>query len=626
MADKWKAGIARDRRPDGTIRHSQVISTFGPGALVDLVDEASIVAGLTWWARGERILEERLVSMLSRQEGYENISLFSPPTSSQKQEEAERRWIKAFRFPEWFVCQNEKCWEQDRGTKRADGTRPRRLLHVSQLDRKGHQCSGKGSVSKVQPTRFVRACKFGHIDDIDWFELVHRKKADCTAKRLWMDETGASGDLAEVRVWCSGCNESLRMSLVAQRYEGGEAILGHCKGRRPWLGSAADEGCVESMRLLLRSASHAYFPVAASVIHLPDPDAALRDAVEAIYELVQSADDVEELKFFVKKQEPVRRQLEGLSLPAVFAEITRRKENRPLVRKKVKDAEIEVLLNCPPELATEQPDKQDRFFARTLTLGSPRSKIMKHVSRLVLLPRLTEVRALAGFTRFEAKSADVDGELDIGATVAKLDERLDWLPAVENSGEGFFFALDEGALAKWEKESQERGVHVKEGFRIWQSLREDRKDAKPDFATLRFVLLHSLSHLLITAVSLECGYAASSVRERIYAGHGGSGVLLYTSAPGAEGSLGGLVEVGRHLERYLKMALEMGGLCSNDPVCAAHEPDVAAGGSDRHLEGASCHGCLLISEPSCERMNAYLDRTLVVPTVQTAQYAFFKDW
>lgn len=626
MADKWKAGIARDRRPDGAIRHSQVISTFGPGALVDLVADAGIVAGLTWWARGERIVEDRLVSMLSRQAGYEKVVLYAPPVGGQKIDHGERQWIKAFRFPEWFVCQNEKCWEQDRGTKRSGGARPRRLLHVSQLDKKGHQCSGKGSASKVQPIRFTRACKFGHIDDIDWFALVHRRTSDCTAKRLWLDETGTSGDLSDVRIWCSGCNVPVSMALAAQRFDGGEAVLGHCRGRRPWLGDAADEGCTEPMRLLLRSASHAYFPVPASVIHIPDPDAALRDAVESVYELVQSADDVDELKFFIKKQEPIRRKLEGHALPAVFEEIVRRKENRPLLRKKVKEAEIAVLMNCPPALATDQPEKQDRFFARTLALPKNPSKIMQNVSRIVLLPRLTEVRALAGFTRFESKSADVDGELDIGATVAKLDENLTWLPAVENSGEGFFFALDDDALERWEAAAHDRGVLLREGFRTWQKQRDDRKDAKPDFATTRFVLLHSLSHMLITAVSLECGYAASAVRERIYVGSGGNGILLYTASPGAEGSLGGLVEVGRHLERYLKMALEMGGLCSNDPVCAAHEPDVASGTSDRHLEGASCHGCLLISEPSCERMNVYLDRTLVVPTVETDRFAFFKEW
>jgi hypothetical protein len=237
------------------------------------------------------------------------------------------------------------------------------------------------------------------------------------------------------------------------------------------------------------------------------------------------------------------------------------------------------------------------------------------------------VRALAGFTRFEPISTDKDGELELGVEVAKPDDPLTWLPAVENSGEGFFFSLKESALKKWEDDQRavtDRDAMFKAGFKLWQGQREDRKKQKDDFASARFVLLHSLSHLLITAVSLDCGYAASSIRERIYAGAGGSGILLYTASPGAEGSLGGLVEVGRHLDRYLEQALELGRLCANDPVCAAHLPDAEDGRSDRFLDGASCHGCLLISEPSCERMNQYLDRTLVVPTVETGDAAFFR--
>ena len=70
-------------------------------------------------------------------------------------------------------------------------------------------------------------------------------------------------------------------------------------------------------------------------------------------------------------------------------------------------------------------------------------------------------------------------------------------------------------------------------------------------------------------------------------------------------------------------SLDLARLCSNDPVCAGHSPDDAH--DDRYLEGASCHGCLLISEPSCERMNSYLDRTLVVPTVENAEAAFFDE-
>jgi len=143
-------------------------------------------------------------------------------------------------------------------------------------------------------------------------------------------------------------------------------------------------------------------------------------------------------------------------------------------------------------------------------------------------------------------------------------------------------------------------------------------------------MLHSLSHLLITAISLECGYAASAIRERIYCAPatgtsaGMAGILISTGTTGSEGTLGGLVEEGRRLRHHLAEAWELGRLCSNDPICASHDP--SSDSSDRRLEGAACHGCLYISESSCERFNQYLDRSLVVPTIgNDPELAFFRE-
>jgi hypothetical protein len=624
--DLWKLGVDwRGIRPDGNIRHSQLVSTFGPGSLADLVDDAAIVAGLGWWSRGEQIVEDRLLALLAKEPDFRNLKLFEPPSSPTRDlESVNRKWIKVFRFPEWFVCQNEKCWDDASMNPRRDGSKPRRLLRINQLDGTGHKCKdGKGKTSKVLPIRFTRACRLAHIDDIDWLKLVHIRRQDpepCRRPIFWIDEAGATGDLADVRVSCSGCGTSIRMSIAAQRFNASqEPTLGFCRGRRPWLGDDRDEQCSEPMRFLLRSASHAYFPVVASVIHIPDADSEMRDKITAVYDLIKGVKSAAQIDMLRDLQEPVRVGIEGISAEAAYAEVVRRRDEQPVAQKKPKEAEVAVLLSG------NESKNNERFSIREVPLAKSRKGPMALVEKLVLLPRLTEVRALIGFTRFESKGTDIDGDLDIGAEVARIDDPMTWLPAVENSGEGIFFSLNEAALSKWQKDAavREREEMFKSGFRVWRAQRDDRKKAKDDFATARYVLLHSLAHLLITAVSLECGYAASAIRERIYAGAGGSGVLLYTAAPGAEGSLGGLVEVGRRLERYLDHALDLGRLCSNDPVCAVHLPDHEPGSSDRHMEGASCHGCLLISEPSCERMNVYLDRTLVVPTVENSAAAFF---
>jgi hypothetical protein len=127
---------------------------------------------------------------------------------------------------------------------------------------------------------------------------------------------------------------------------------------------------------------------------------------------------------------------------------------------------------------------------------------------------------------------------------------------------------------------------------------------------------------LITAVSLECGYPSSSIRERIYAGTNGYGILLFTGSPDAEGTLGGLVEAARQIDRHMRVALDSGRLCSNDPVCAQHDPENS--NERRFLLGAACHGCLLIAETSCEQRNDFLDRALVVPTVDNLAVEFFQ--
>jgi hypothetical protein len=155
------------------------------------------------------------------------------------------------------------------------------------------------------------------------------------------------------------------------------------------------------------------------------------------------------------------------------------------------------------------------------------------------------------------------------------------------------------------------------GFEFWK---KEHENSSRDFPKIEYYLLHSLAHLLLTAISLECGYPASSLRERIYAAPGRYGILIYTGSSDAEGTLGGLVLAGRDIQRHVRRALDLALLCSNDPVCAYHTP-----GEHDHqpLLGSACHGCLLVAETSCEQRNDFLDRALVVPTVESVDAEFF---
>jgi len=105
-------------------------------------------------------------------------------------------------------------------------------------------------------------------------------------------------------------------------------------------------------------------------------------------------------------------------------------------------------------------------------------------------------------------------------------------------------------------------------------------------------MAHSLAHALMTEVALDCGYPASSLKERIYMPPRHpkepprAGLLLYTATAGTQGTLGGLVEVIHRFPKVIEAALERLRLCSSDPVCADHDP--AAADEDRALHGAAC--------------------------------------
>jgi hypothetical protein len=615
------------KRPHGTIRRSQVLTTYGPGAMVDLPTRSVIVAGLESWSEGGRepVFEDRLVQRLQKRLGVPGLKLATPPGDTGDPLQP-YTGITAWIFPEWFVGPYEA---PEDGKRPADGTRSRPLVHREKL------IDGKYQKKEVVPIRFVQACVNGHIDDIPWYLFVHGPDDGCR-RQLWVDERGTTGDLTNVTIRCD-CGKSRSMATAEFRSKkdahgedtGGDrakAPLGYCRGRRPWLGPRSQESCVndhgepEVNRLLVRSASNAWFSETVSVISIPDADAALMKAVEAIWPMVSGCSTLDEFRMVRKLVAPVRTALEGWADERVWEAVERKRQPGTQTDKGLKEAELEMLLDSRDELGTDLPEGD--FYARRLKLPDDFA-YAEQIDRVVLVHRLREVMVLLGFTRFEAPVPDEDGELGLGVRRAAIAKDLTWLPAIENRGEGIFIAFRKEAIDAWmaRPEVEARWQALKAGHDRWRTKHPKFRGALPG---LPYILLHSLSHMLMTSVALECGYAATSIRERIYAlPDTGYGILLYTGTTDAEGTLGGLVQVGRSIDVHLAAALERGRLCSHDPVCAYHQP--ANPHEERFLHGAACHACVLVSETSCEQRNELLDRALVVPTVESAAAAFFGD-
>ncbi len=597
--------------PTGELRQSQLITTFGPGAMVDLPNHSVLVGGLeTWSGERERIFEDRLEGWLQEKLKAPDLKLYAPPVDS-GEPGASQTGIAVFQFPAWFLGQVDETYTAPDG--RIYRTRP--LIAYDRLVKGGYLDRDR-KVRSVVPVRFVQACVKGHISDIDWYAFVRQDFDTDRTGELWFDEGGAGNDFAEIFVRCvkTGMRRPLSDASVPD-----SKVLGKCSGRKPWLGPRIWEPCDKHNRLLTRSASNAYFSQTMGVIAIPDGDQALKDAVDRVYDpFLMNCESPFEVKY-ERKKEQVAAALEGFSNEAVWAEIERRQKGIAPPDKGIKEAELDTLLAQKDTLGEDKPEGD--FYARTHPIGPLPGPAAGKVDRLVLVHRLREVVAQVGFTRFDATFPDIDGELDLDIELAPLSRELHWLPAYQNRGEGIFLSFNTAEIEKWLKREavKERARLLQAGFDVWK----ERKGSHASFAGLPYIMLHSLAHLMITTLSLDCGYSANSIRERIYAGENGYGILLYTGTPGAEGTLGGLVDMGKNIGRHLERALDLGHLCSNDPVCAQHDPSDPL--EERYLHGAACHGCLLIAETSCERRNELLDRALVVPTVATPDAAFFME-
>jgi hypothetical protein len=233
--------------------------------------------------------------------------------------------------------------------------------------------------------------------------------------------------------------------------------------------------------------------------------------------------------------------------------------------------------------------------------------------------RLREVRALRGFTRVFPPSVGDDER------IARISvNQLTWLPAVENRGEGIFIQLNQDKLRSWESKTVvvDRVTVLRKAYeQAWQD--RGRPGAAPKLVTPRLLLIHSLAHALIRQVSLSCGYSSASLRERLYVDAGPmwemAGLLIFTSSPDADGTLGGLARQGEsgNIVRVFEDALASMMWCSSDPLC---------------IEGAHTHArsrpnaCLLAAETSCEEFNSFLDRGLLVGTPAQPELGFFEDY
>jgi hypothetical protein len=478
------------------------------------------------------------------------------------------------------------------------------------------KCQLCPSHPQLVPMRFVVACRKGHLGDVPWeywthFGATDLKQKGCKSRDLqFIALAGSGAGLESLRVKCRSCGAKRSLAGITSK-ETVRAMKLRCPAGQPWQFGDDERSCKEEPVILQRGASNLYFAHTRSASDIP-PEALYDEYGELtldvtnhrLFEVIKSDPDGPIAESCIRT---IGDQL-GCSPERVRAIVVQ--ELRKIAGARVaggSDLETDEWR----AFTTKQDEyrARDRFITRHVPFLTDRDRqeappailaLEDLVGMVVVATKLREVRALIGFNRYEISDDIVPPD---------LGKKLGWLPAIEVFGEGVFFTLREQALREWES-----AVPVIERCSRLEARRQAHfigrrfKRASP-----RFVLLHTLAHLLIRRLSFQCGYSSASLRERIYAGGSQdepqAGLLIYTAAGDVEGTLGGLVRQGEAPEfAYTLLAtLESAAWCSSDPICI-ESPGQGFG----TLNLGACHACSLVSETSCENANALLDRSLVV--------------
>ena len=602
----------------GGLRPSQMIHTYGPGAVIDLPQLSVVLAGIDTWDTNhtEPIPERRLVRAVQAIPGYHPVTGFRAPPWEEETASPFDQWarigVPVYPFPRWLRCTrcdllspvDYRLFQLDVPPYRPDKAR---YYHDKCRNRR----------PSAVPARFLIACPAGHLDDFPWEQYAHRGDPCPNGAILELKEVGKASRATDVRVVCKTCGTS----RVAQEAFGLDADkhLPHCRGRHPHL-QRFDTGCDQPTRALLLGASNAWFSVYRSALSIPTVTGEIEQEVADYWDHLEDIDDRHELEFILKRlkkgagERPLRWLLHH-DIDDVWTAIVDRRDHSESDTDggDLRGPEWEALTAAVPP---QSPD----FEARLLDIPDGFKKTLDHP---VAVDRLREVQALIGFTRIDGPdTAHPD-------RVAPLwNAPQPWLPAAETRGEGILIRLPESRVEQWEKNyrTTNRYTYLRQATRDWRT----RRGLDPDGGTppARFVLLHTLSHLLIHQVALECGYSTASIRERLYSRESGNpagppmaGVLLYTASPDSEGTLGGLVALAipNRLVAVLQEARAKARLCSTDPMCADHH----AGDLGDTLHNAACHACLFAPETSCEAGNRHLDRATVVPILGNPTASYF---
>lgn len=609
-------------------RWSHLIGYSGVGAVVRADNDLYVIKDISHWTDRAREPAGRVIPYVDLLRATLGIDreLRQPPLSRARPDgQVDGAAIPAMRFPGWMRCPS--CgllhWLPWRDAGPSVDTAPEQPPRCRRCNAPPH----------LQQVGWVLAHPEGGLEDVPWQALTHREhqsKAETCRVDRKSSQITLKRDTQTGTRWflhCESCKARARFD-PKQPWPGGDPR------RQPWERFDAhghSEGQSDA-RILEVSDPRLSYPRTRSALVIPPESRVRRGTVlDRLYSNRADRDELDRAHTHLARRQRLRSLASryGCSPREIEDAWDELQKGYPLYGQTVTPGDLmakehRALCEEIPDLADSEdfvPRHQtDRWRAQSAPAGTREADVLAAVDRLVALTRLREVRIFEGFTRLTQNvddglrplSAEDGDNEDVKAQLVKpdLDGSLDWLPAIELYGEGIFFTLSEPMLRRWAGQSE-----LQRRTRVLEQRFESTGMRFPDAPILplapRFVLLHTLAHLLIRQLETQAGYPAASIRERIYCAEGGepmAGILVYVAVPDIVGSLGGLAELAEP-RRFLKLLSDVfshADWCSLDPVCGEHE-----GQGPSQLNLAACHACALVPEPSCQFSNLLLDRVFV---------------
>lgn len=622
------------------LRSSQAISPFGVGAIVDFKRQSLMAASTEFWIidKCREIHDERLERVL-------NVDTFYIPENSDVDKDYGFPFIN---FPNWYFCPSCREFKSLEDWEKEYLLKPSKKDADAMLEPKCLNCKNVDLV----PARIVCICNEGHITDFPWSAWVHykSKKTDkriCDKPKLKISTLGSTTGLEGIRIECDHCKAKASLQGSFKKGVFSEIIkdledLGKvdfankfkCDGNMPWRLSKGECNSEQGLVVVQRGASNLHYTKVISSIVIPPYSNKLSkdiDQNKTFREIVRDLEDLEEDETYEEylNGKYGKRKTKRIAEELRFNE----EEIRKIIfRKLIKDGDGDY---------NELVYKTEEYKAMTGKIeieDLPESDFkmkelniidfdLDFLSRVVLIQKMREVRALVGFTRvLPPDNKHFNESNDLQESTLVSTKQKNWYPAYEVRGEGIFIEFDFEKLSNWAKNPLviERAnlLHMRKEEQLIQRGDEPRK------ITPEFIVIHTFAHLLIKQLSFDCGYSSASLRERIYFNDNDKeidmcGILIYTASGDAEGTLGGLTRQGYsdRLPKIIMKSLLNASWCSNDPVC------IESNGQGRDsMNLAACYSCSLVSETSCEEFNSLLDRGLLLGTLDNKELGYFNDY